>query len=148
MISRSNKPRSNKPRSNKPGSKTLPARKKPPAESDSANGGPNPQPPDRAALVRRMWSAADLQVREIEQRLRDETSPAPDDRERDARVLSVLARTLRELSELDAHNPDRETAPDDDDDAVPRDLDELRRSLARKLEALVAGSATDIPGEA
>ena len=99
--------------------------------------------PDRASLVKRMWSAADLHVREIEQRLRDD-APVPDDRERDARVLSVLARTLRELSALDAGNP--EAAPDDDD-AVPRDVDELRRSLARKLEALVARSAAGLPGE-
>ncbi len=142
-------------RPSKTPSKASPVKKKPAAESDSVSGHPGASgapgasnaapPPDRAALVRRMWSAADLHVREIEQRLRDET-PAPDDRERDARVLSVLAKTLRELSELDAHNPDRENSPDDDD-AVPRDLDELRRSLVRKLEALVAGSAAGASGD-
>lgn len=140
MTSRFSKPRIIKPRT-----KALPAKKKPPAESDPATSALDAPPPDRAALVRRMWSAADHQVREIEQRLRDD-APVPDDRERDARVLSVLAKTLRELSELDANNPDRENSPDDDD-AVPRDLDELRRSLARKLEALVAGSATETSGE-
>lgn len=98
---------------------------------------------DRAALVGRMWRAADAQVREIEDRLAQE-APEPDARERDARLLAVLARTLRELSALEAPKQ-KQTAAPADDDAVPRDLDELRRSLARKLEALIAGRTADIP---
>ena len=101
---------------------------------------------DRAALVKRMWRAADTQVREIENRLlRD--APEPLERERDARVLAVLAKTLRELSALDETREDKQTVTPVDDDAVPRDMGELRRSLARKLEALVAGGSAALPGK-
>jgi hypothetical protein len=100
---------------------------------------------DRAEVVNRMWRAAEAQVRDIEERLLGDAA-APLERERDARVLAVLAKTLRELSALDsAKSKTRELAPADDD-AVPRDMDELRRSLARKLEALIAGRKTDTPG--
>ncbi|HTS40751.1 MAG TPA: hypothetical protein VMH84_09460 [Xanthobacteraceae bacterium] len=100
---------------------------------------------NRTALIKRMWRAADAQVSEIEHRLLCE-KPEPSERERDARVLAVLAKTLRELSALDETTQDQQAAPADDD-AVPRDMDELRRSLARKLEALVGGEAADLPGE-
>ncbi len=106
-----------------------------------------PQPSgDRTALIKRMWRAADAQVQEIENRLLHET-PAPLERERDARVLAVLAKTLRELSALDETKQRKQTAAPADDDAVPRDMDELRRSLARKLEALVAGGTAALPRE-
>ena len=118
--------------------KTAAAKSDSPAESESSN--------DRAALVKRMWRAADAQVREIEHRL-SRDAPRPLDRERDARVLAVLAKTLRELSALDESKQSKRTIAPADDDAVPRDMGELRRSLARKLEALVAGRGADIPDE-
>jgi hypothetical protein len=93
-----------------------------------------------------MWRAADAQVQEIENRLLQE-SQEPLERERDARVLAVLAKTLRELAALDETKQLKQTAAPADDDAVPRDMDELRRSLARKLEALVAGREADLPDE-
>jgi hypothetical protein len=101
---------------------------------------------NRTALVKRMWLAAEAQVREIEDRLLHD-SPEPLERERDARVLAVLAKTLRELSALDQTKSKKRTLAPADDDAVPRNMDELRRSLARKLEALVAGDAADLPGK-
>ena len=101
---------------------------------------------DRAALVKRMWRAADAQVQEIENRLLQE-SQEPLERERDARVLSVLAKTLRELSALDETKQRKQTAAPADDDSVPRDIDELRRSLARKLEALVTGGTAAVSDE-
>jgi hypothetical protein len=88
----------------------------------------------RAVVVRRLWRTAEAQVSEIERRLIDETQQ-PEERERDARTLAVLARTLRDLDALDGDNSGRQ-APDDD--TIPRDVDELRRSLSQKLEALVA----------
>jgi hypothetical protein len=116
-----------------------------PARKRRARIAAPPPSADRAALVKRLWRAAETQVGEIEQRLaRDAAEPL--ERERDARVLAVLAKTLRELSALDAAQPNNSRAPADDD-AVPRDLDELRRSLSRKLEALVAARAGGIPGE-
>ena len=101
---------------------------------------------NRSALVKRMWRTAEAQVREIEKRLAS-NPPEPLERERDARVFAVLAKTLRELSALDESKQDKQTIAPADDDAVPRDMDELRRSLARKLEALVAGETAALPGK-
>jgi len=64
--------------------------------------------------------------------------------ERRARTLASLARTLREVMLL----RDREEKTREDDDAVPRDLDELRRQLAQRLDVLVAGAKAVHPGEA
>jgi hypothetical protein len=36
----------------------------------------------------------------------------------------------------------------EDDDTVPRDLDELRRQLAQRLDELVADAKAACPGEA
>ena len=101
----------------------------------------------RAMLVKRMWRTAELQVRDIEQRLKH-AMPEPLERERDARVLAVLAKTLRELSALDESEQDNQTIVPEDDDPVPRDIDEFRRELARRIHALV-DSRTDgrTPGE-
>ncbi|MGP9811872.1 hypothetical protein ACTZWT_10205 [Rhodopseudomonas sp. NSM] len=58
--------------------------------------------------------------------------------ERRARTLASLARTLAALRTL---RNDEQRRSSRDDDAVPRDLDELRRALSRRLEQLVAGAA-------
>lgn len=94
----------------------------------------------RIALIGRMMRAAERQVQEIEQRLAAEGLEIVD-QERDTRALAVLARTLRELTALDALNRSRKQRPQADrthDEPIPRDIDALRRSLARKLEALIA----------
>jgi transposase-like protein len=93
---------------------------------------------DRASLVKRMWRAAEAQVRDIEERLLRDAQPA-DERERDARVLAVLGKTMRDLGAFDQTQADaapRKDASRDDDDPIPRDVDELRRELARKVEIL------------
>ena len=114
---------------------------------------PLPHRGDRASLVRQMWRTAEAQVREIEERLQ-RARQAPDERERDARVLAVLAKTLRELAVLDQANTDAAARaappqPDDaDDDPVPRDIDEFRRELARRIHAFVASrGGAGLPGE-
>jgi len=64
--------------------------------------------------------------------------------ERRARTLASLARTLGEVTRLRAGQEKVKAA---DDDAVPRDLDEFRRTLSRRLEQLVAGpTALPAPG--
>jgi len=96
---------------------------------------------NRAAIVRRMWRTADAQVRAVEARLKADDQ-APDERERDARVLSVLSRTLRELTALDAAQAaTKKSKPDDDADGAPFDLDELRRALQSRLAGLRDGDA-------
>lgn len=102
---------------------------------------------ERAALVARMMRAAERQVREIEDRI----GAANDDSERNARTLAVLARTMRELIALDTRHGgpgQRAKTQERDDDPVPRDVDELRRRLARRLDELVAESKRVCPDEA
>jgi hypothetical protein len=106
----------------------------------------------RAALVTRMWRTAERQVEEIERRLRS-AGVELGERESNARTLAVVARTLRELSAVDEAAKPRsrgrgEEPKHNDDDAVPRDIDELRRELARKLVAFVAGTEDRVSGEA
>jgi hypothetical protein len=92
----------------------------------------NQQPTDpRTALTARLWRAAELQAAEVEARIATGQRPAAD-AERDARVLSVLAKTLRELAAVEAARRDDE----DDDDAAPDDIDELRVALDDRLRKL------------
>ena len=98
----------------------------------------------REAVVRRLWRTAEAQVFEIEQRLIGDLQQ-PDERERDARTLAVLARTLRDLNEVDKGSANGNTTLNDDEH--PQDVEELRRSLAQKLEALLGEEDPELLGE-
>jgi hypothetical protein len=63
---------------------------------------------------------------------------SPQDAERIARILAVLARALKEAQRLRAPA----ASVTDDDDDFPADIDELRRELARRIHAFVE-SRTD-----
>lgn len=65
--------------------------------------------------------------------------------ERSARTLASLARALKEVMRLAA--PDESADADADDDPVPRDLDEFRRELARRIEALAGDTAAETAGD-
>lgn len=100
---------------------------------------------DRESLVARLWRTAERQVHEIETRLGAAGQPATD-RERDARALAVLVRTLRELAAFDDARP-RDICDEDEDDG-PRDIDEFRRELARKMDEVIrARSHGRLPGQ-
>lgn len=89
----------------------------------------------RAGLIVRMMNAAERQVRDIE--ARPVAAPEElDGRERNARVLGMLVKTLRELAQVDTRTPRQRKPKDEDDDAIPRNLDELRQELTRRLEAM------------
>jgi hypothetical protein len=106
----------------------------------------------RLALVERMMIAAEHQVCAIEVRLTG-SGQEPAARERDARTLAVLVKTMQALVALEAMpKPDAMpgkktiTAPDDDDDdTIPADIDVLRRELSQRLEAMAAADAAGIP---
>lgn len=107
------------------------------------------RPANRTALVERLWRTADQQVQQIEERLQA-AGLEPTEREGNARMLATLVKTLRELAAFDAAQKPRGSKvrkDDDDDEPVPRNVDELRRSLAQKLEAFVAGTANRVPGD-
>ena len=105
---------------------------------------------DRAALVARLWRTAERQVQQIEDRLKA-AGLKPTEREGNARTLATLVKTLRELAAFDeAQGARGQKAPndDDDDDPVPRDIDEFRRELARRMDAFVASrTGAGVPGE-
>jgi hypothetical protein len=95
----------------------------------------------RSALVTRMWRTAERQVEEIEDRLAVAGIELAE-RESNARTLAIVAKTLRELAAVDEAQKPRgkeKKSPehDIDDDPVPRDIDEFRRELARRINALV-----------
>jgi hypothetical protein len=88
-----------------------------------------------------MMRSAERQVAEIELRV----GVPLHDREKDARMLAVLARAIRELTAVDALNSDLEREAGKtraaNDDPVPEDMDEFRNELARRLEAVIAARA-------
>ena len=97
--------------------------------------------------MRRIWRAAEGQVRDIEDRL-SASEQEPGDRERDARTLAMLARTLRELVVLDERRPGTtKQSESDDDEPVPRDIDEFRRDLARRMDEFAAAHAPGVFGD-
>ena len=100
----------------------------------------------RGALIARMWRTAERQVGEIEDRLKAAGLELAE-RESNTRMLAIVARTLRELSAVDEAEKARgkEASKDNNDDAPPRNIDELRRALADKLEAFVARTGDAVP---
>jgi hypothetical protein len=98
-----------------------------------------PESDIRSALIAKLWRTAKRQVSEIEARLK-RIAPQPSERESDMRALAVLVKTLRELTALEeAHGDARPNNATDavDDDPIPRDIDEFRRELARRMDAFV-----------
>ena len=120
-------------------------RKRPPV--DRINDPPQDQPA-AASLVARVSEAIERELSKIERIVGNPTRLHPTQRvetESRARVLASLARTLKEVMRLreQERGAGDDTAKAADDDAVPRDLDEFRRELSRRLEGLVA-SATPV----
>jgi hypothetical protein len=89
-------------------------------------------------IVERLQGAVDRVLPAIEAtlgRLAD-TPARPRDMEQMARALGALTRTLRELNTLLAQQQEREPRPDPE---------ALRRSIARKLEAIIQEGREERP---
>jgi hypothetical protein len=86
---------------------------------------------DSVSLANRLLRTAERQVREIETRL-SQREQVPVERERDVRMLMNLTRALRDLRAM------RKAEPAEPERPPQRSVEELRASLARKLEALIA----------
>ena len=71
------------------------------------------------------------------ERVLDKVGPADEGgAERSARTLAAVARTLQEMAAIT--KPDEGAPPDEaDDDPIPRDIDEFRNELARRIHALI-----------
>lgn len=100
-----------------------------------------PKPQKRAAspaqLVTRVTRAIERELAQIEDIIGGARISASQRTEAEKRVrtLASLARTIGEVTRL--RNISNEARPDHDDDAVPRDLDEFRRTLERRLAQMV-----------
>ncbi len=90
----------------------------------------------RMALALRMQSVVEREMDAIE-RILEKVTPADQiEAEHGARALASISRTLREISAL--NEPQPETPTDEtDDDPVPRDIDEFRNELARRIRGFI-----------
>ncbi|MBN8974769.1 MAG: hypothetical protein J0H51_22515 [Rhizobiales bacterium] len=104
----------------------------------------DPPPAAGQALIERVSRAIERELTQIEVIVGGQYV-APRQRteaERRARTLASLARTLRDVTTLQLSEKKEKR---EDDDAVPRDLSELRLALARRLDQLVADAKTAHP---
>ncbi|MFZ5733503.1 MAG: hypothetical protein ACOY4O_12265 [Pseudomonadota bacterium] len=103
----------------------------------------DPPPETGAALIARVSRAVERELNQIEIIVGGHhVKPSQrTEAERRARTLASLARTLGELRRLRAG--EQKAKPDDDD--MPRDLDEFRRELSRRLEQVVRGREAAAP---
>lgn len=95
-------------------------------------------------MIDRVERTLAREIRRIESILADGDRSSTENgaEERRARTLASLARTLNEVMRL--REEDRKTKVADDD-TVPRDLDEFRRELSRRLDILVAEATAAHP---
>jgi len=105
----------------------------------------DPPPAAGAALIARVSRAIERELTQIEVIVGGHYVPPRQrtEAERRARTLASLARTLREVAALRLSEKKEKR---EDDDAVPRDLGELRLALARRLDRLVADAKAAHPG--
>lgn len=87
----------------------------------------------RVSLIARLWRTAERQVRDIEDRVRLAVQE-PEERERDARVLAITVKMLRDLSALQDGDEEEPAAHDDSPDSI----DNFRRELARRIQGIIA----------
>lgn len=106
-------------------------------------------PQQRMALALRIQQVVERQMDAVERVLAKITPSDQMEAEHGARALASVARTLREIKAL--NTPDDETPPDAaDDDPIPRDIDEFRRELARRIRGFIEArrlGADRIPDE-
>jgi hypothetical protein len=95
---------------------------------------------DRIAMVKRLWRAAEVQVRDIGERLTQLDGPLRE-RDRNLRSVAILVKTMRELATL--AEPKQGAVPpadsqNDDAHTDTRSIEEFRRELARRMDEIVA----------
>ena len=108
-----------------------------PAPADNANdeAALAPISEERRAVLRaRAFRAAEIQMDTIERILRTLQPGNAAQSERSARVIASLNSSLREIAAITEPTTASDAA---DPDAVPRDIDELRLELARRIHAFV-----------
>lgn len=86
-------------------------------------------------LVERLQRVIDAQMQVAERTLKVLGPASSAEAERTARILASVSRTVQDIV---AATKGQRPADDADDDPVPRDIDEFREALARRIEAFVA----------
>jgi hypothetical protein len=95
----------------------------------------------------RLRRVIDAQMRVAERTLKVLGPASSAEAERTSRILATVSRTVQEIT---ATAQGRMPADDADDDPVPRDIDEFRLELARRIRCFVDArrlGAVRIPGE-
>jgi hypothetical protein len=108
-----------------------------PVASSPAPEAEAPPAPDTGNVVERLQRAVEKELAAVEL-MRAQYGPLPQpplDAERTARTLQTLTETLFKVQNLRASEKST-TGPDDYDD-LPRDPDEFRRELARRIRVFV-----------
>lgn len=104
-------------------------------------------PQRRAAIAERIQTIVEREMAAVE-RVLAVIGPADQaEAEGSARALASIARTLREVAALNV--PEEEVKDADDADAgseIPRDMDEFRRELARRLHAIIEAQSAAAGG--
>lgn len=113
--------------------------------------GATPPAPSSSTMAERLERAVEQELRAVElmRALGGPHPPTSADAERIARTLASLTDTLYRVRRLRA--PDTLAMGSDDFDDLPRDIDEFRLALARRIEAFVRsrhGGAVSAGGEA
>jgi hypothetical protein len=90
----------------------------------------------RMALAVSIQSLVESELAAADRILKAVNAASPDEAERSARTLASISRTVREIAAL---NQPMEVAPADEahDDPVPRDIDEFRYELARRIRGFI-----------
>lgn len=107
---------------------------------------PKQKPTNRKAVVGQLWRAAKRQLDTHEEHLADLPKGAAAS-EADAKALATLARTVRELVAIEEPQSGRRERQTDELSPADglRHVAQLRQELARRLEALAAEDAGEIP---
>lgn len=118
----------------------------PPKRTEGAGKPAAPRRPRAGEAITRINRSIEVELTRIDELLAGSKAGVRTHAEVDrrARTLASLARTLRELTSL---RKEQEKPKQADDEGFPRDLGELRRALARRLEVLVAEAKAAHPDE-
>lgn len=96
-------------------------------------------PQQRMALALRIMRVVECQMDAVERIVKNIAPSDQIEAEHGARTLASVSRTLREIQALS--KPEDEAPPDaadaEDDDPIPRDIDEFRRELARRIRGFI-----------
>lgn len=105
-----------------------------------------PMSPEQRVTIARHLMAATEEALDAIKRVTAQVRPAtPAEADRNALTMASISRSLREIATF--IQPDEvKTADDADDDPVPRDMDEFRNELARRIRGFIQARSAGAAG--